>query len=257
MKRHATRGWWRSAVVPVFVGTAIALTWACDTGSPISPSPGGAGSVGGASPSAPTPPQTRTSTLTSVLIQGQVVDADSNERIARARITTVQVASNGAYARPGVITTATADDLGRYTMEARLPEDWFDLMLEVTRDGYETARIYVNPRAGEETTLTAYRSLHVRAGESIEFNLNLGHYVCGYEGHRCRRVAVEAGPGGQVVVEVAPIDERDAAGVSVSSEPGFLPFPGYQRMVQTSGGYVYVFGGAFPPAPGRMRLTVR
>ncbi len=142
-------------------------------------------------------------------------------------------------------------------MDAPLPEDWYDLRLEVARDGYETTGVYVNSGPEDETTLMAYRSLRIRAGESIEFNLNLGHYVCGFEGHRCRRVVVEAGAGEQVVVEVAPVDPRDAAGVSVSSEPGFLPFPGYQRMATSAGGDLWVFGGAFAPAPGRMRLTTR
>ena len=77
----------------------------------------------------------------------------------------------------------TASKTGRFTMDAPLPEDWYDLRLEVARDGYETTGVYVNSGPGDETTL--------------------------------------------------------------------------MRMATSAGGDIWVFGGAFAPAPGRMRLTAR
>ena len=53
MRQHTARSWRRSGVLLGLAVSVMALTSACDTGSPISPSPspGGAGSAGGSSPS--------------------------------------------------------------------------------------------------------------------------------------------------------------------------------------------------------------
>jgi hypothetical protein len=148
--------------------------------------------------------------------------------------------------RPG--TGATTDEHGSFGFTATLPEGAREVLLEITRNGYEPARVYVDQIPSNRVTL--YRTLTIAAGESIDTQILLNYYQCGWEGTRCRRVVIETTPGASAELELTPLEAQEDVGL-LDEEPSVTSVP-FERRITVSDGEAFIVGG-----PARVRLTAR
>ena len=191
----------------------------------------------------------------SVRIVGVALDADSDAPIpdAIARLLTIQYPSQ-RFEPPATQSSTTTDANGRFVLNAVVGTGWVSLLIGVSGVGLDPTVRWTRAEPEVDTMVHVYRTLTIRPGESIEFRMFLGD-TCGWEDYPCRRVLVESPTGGDVDLEVTPLDPLGEAGLVRSrSEPG-VPFPGYQARMTATPGLNWVIGGAPPPALGRTRLT--
>ena len=133
-----------------------------------------------------------------------------------------------------------------FALTADIPQDWRELWLGVTAVGYEPARVYVSSST-TDAVLRVFRSLTIRPGASIEMRVFLGHSVCGYESHLCRRVLVQSSTGEPIDLEAIPADSQRHVGLFAGPEANH-PFSvtSYPRRVTVSDGEVWIYAGAEP-----------
>ena len=164
-------------------------------------------------------------------------------------VTTVGVCYPGRCAQVDQPASVTADENGMFSLTANLPESWREVLLGVAAAGYEPARKYVVPSSSTTAVLEVYCTLTIRPGESIEMRVFLGHYVCGDESVRCRRIVVESA-GELVDLEVTPIDGQGDAGLMPSAVFFDTVF---QRRLTVAGGEAWIIGAL----PNGVTLTAR
>ena len=197
-------------------------------------------------PTAPSPPpgSPGVPSTVAVRVEGRVIDAETREPVTDAAVTLVQFASGNRYrgvSEPGW--RATTDATGAFGFTADLPLDWRELLLQVDRDGYERTQIYADANSVNGSELRLLRTLAIRPGQSVDLHVFLGSYVCGFEGHLCRRVLIESA-GESMDLEVIPADSQRKVGLFVGPE-GTHPFSvtSYQQRVTVSGGEVWIYAG--------------
>jgi hypothetical protein len=92
--------------------------------------------------------------------------------------------------------------------------------------------------------LRLLRTLTIRADESIDMRVFTGSYVCGFEGHLCRRVLVEASTAELLDLEVIPADSQQEAGLFAGPEATHpISVTSLPRRVTMSGGEVWIYAG--------------
>ena len=190
-------------------------------------------------PSGPVPP----SPTAAVRVEGRVIDAETERPIPRATVRTRWVCDRspkGCEAIEG--TTATGDETGMFVLTVEIAEDWREMMLSVTADGYEATQIYINPAVAMDTQLRLLRTLRIRPGESIDMQVFLGHYVCGGESHLCRRVFVESA-GKPIDLEVISADSQREVGLFGPSHSHPLFVTSLPRRMTVSNGEVWIYAG--------------
>ena len=200
------------------------LVCACDSKSPAGPS----------QPD-PSPPPS----AIAVRVEGRVIDAETEESIPRANVTTSGVCHPERCGPVDQPTSAVADENGMFVLTANIPQNWRELLLGLTRAGYEPTRVYVTPTSGTELRLL--RTLTIRPGESIDMRVFLGSYVCGDESHLCRRILLEPSTGEPMDLEVIPADSQRDVGLfakhpfSVTSYPRRVTVPDGEAWIYAAG----------------------
>jgi hypothetical protein len=214
--------------LPVVVGViAILVVAAC---SPVTPTATNAPAAGD--------PTSRT---VAVRLEGQVLDADRQQPIPGASVTTDSVLRASALTRVSLPASSVTDDSGRFVLNATLPADWSGVVLALARPGYESpSAVYMTPTSGAETLLM-YPTVAIRSGQTIEVVVSLTNYVCGWESAVCRRLIVESPAGELIDVEVTPVNSAEKFGLVVGNQDPFVT--GYdQRLVTLPGGDVQILG---------------
>lgn len=178
-----------------------------------------------------------------VRVEGRVVDDERNQPISAAAVRAVQVGADGGYWNlDQPLASAATDGNGAFLLTARVSPRWKELLLDVSREGYEPTRIYVSPTAATAAELRLYQRLTIRRGESVQMSVDLGSYVCGFESHRCRRVFVESGEA--MDLEVMHADGPGKAGLVVGPEINHpISVVDYQPRATMSGGEVWIYVG--------------
>ncbi len=222
-------------------------------------------SLGCSSPSAPTTSSTPTPgpplpgpqptpSMADVRIEGRVVDAETETSIGGANVSTDGVCYPGRCGNVDKPTTAVTGANGTFVLTANIPQDWRELLLNVTGAGYETTKIYVSPPVVMAAELRLLRTLIIRPGESIALRVFTGSYVCGFESNLCRRVLVESPTGESVNVEVVPASSEREAGLFTNQPFTVTSFP---RHVTVPGGEVWIYpAGAERPEKRSGSLAV-
>jgi hypothetical protein len=222
---------------PCSIALAVLICVACEGGNgPIVPTP----------PPTPVPPNT-----IAVHVEGRVIDADRDQPIPGAIVTTVQMCHPGLCAQVDQPTSTTANGNGMFVLTANLPQDWEELSLHVAAGpAHEPADPYVSPSSARAAVLEVYPTLTIQPGESIRTRAFLKHYVCGWLSVYCRRVVVESPAGESVDLEVIPADGQ--ADVGLHPDGDVFEDHGFPRQLTVSGGEVWIVG-----APVAVTLTAR
>ena len=221
-------------LAPCWIAFVVLICGACERGNgPAAPSP----------PAAPTPPPPVPPASVPVRVEGRVVDADTEQPIPRAIVTTEGVCYSPGPC-PGQVdqpSRATADENGLFHLTASLPQHWRELLLGVAPGaGYEPTQKYVFPSSATAAVLQVYRTLTIRPGESIQTRVSLGHYVCGWLSFSCRRVVVDSPAGESVDLEVIPADGQ--ADVGLDADGDVFEDHGFPRELTVSGSEVWIVG---------------
>jgi hypothetical protein len=185
-----------------------------------------------------------------VVVEGLVIDGDRDVPVSGALVTA------RGYCAPGICTdfagaSGRADEQGAFRFTASLPPAWSELLVDVTREGYELTRIYIRSASATTAGLKLLPSRTIRAGDSIQTSLVFGTYYCGFESWLCRRIVVEAPSGEKVDLEVTPLDGQ-SVGFMVGPVENHAISPNPTSVVTTSSGEVWLYGVA-----GRVTLTAR
>ena len=195
-----------------------------------------------AGPSA-APPVVNAPATVDVRVEGRVMDDDRNAPIPDASVRAVAVAADGAQTSVDQpLARAGTDGNGVFFLTASVSPRWTLLLLEVSSNGYEPTRLYLTPATAAAAVLRLYQRLTIRGGESIQMNVRLDSYGCGFESHRCRRVFVHAGEA--VDLELIHADGAGKAGLVVGPEshhPFSVSVTDYQPRATVSGGEVWIF----------------
>ena len=236
--------WRTSAAVVLFAS----LVCACGSATPISPSVTDTPSAPAPGPSpAPAPGPSPSPPPEGGRVQGHVIDAETGESISRATVTTTGVCYPGRCGPVDQPTSAAADENGMFLLTANIPQNWRELLLAVTRAGYEPTHIYVSPPSVMAAELKVFRSLTIRPGGSIAMRVFLGSYVCGDESHLCRRVFLESPTAEPLDLEVIPADSQGDVGLfggPLANHPFFIR--SYSRRVTVSDREVWIYAAAEP-----------
>ena len=230
------------------------------------------------SPSAPTPdsmpnapvvprssPISPVFEMVDVRVEGRVVDADRGTAVPHAVVTPVGFCARGTTEAGGacrdVVTPApsvTADANGVFALMANIPQTWDELLLAVTREGYEPMDIYIAPSDVTAATLRVLPTLTIRPGESLTMRTFSGAVNCGNDGYLCRRVIINALPSELIDVEVMP-DQDQEVGI-VQTRVGFF-FPSERQITVSGSSEVWIYGGTLTTTPFyhvfEQRVTVR
>jgi hypothetical protein len=204
--------------------------------------------------------------MINVRVEGRVIDADREKAVPGAVVTPVGFCAKGippaggACRRvdPGAARVA-ADANGVFAVVANIPQTWDELLLGVTRDGYEPMDIYVAPSDVTAATLRVLPTLTINPGESLTTRTFHGAKNCGNDGHYCRRVMINAPPGDLIEVEVIPVEGQE---VGILGGPATMVFPS-QRQITVSGREVWIYAGTPTTTPfyhvfeQRMTVTAR
>lgn len=203
----------------------------------------------------PTPPPvadnvSAATAIVNVRVEGRVIDGDRDEPVPGAVVIPTQVCAPGACVglnEPAA--RAVADDQGGFVLTVNLPPAWRELLLSVTRDGYEPTQMYVAPAAATTALLRLLPTLTIRSGDSIDTRVLIGTHACGFESWPCRRVVVEPPSGESMDLEVIPADGQEVTLV-VGPEASHPFTVSIRHQVTMSAGEVWIYG-----APGRVTLT--
>ncbi len=96
-----------------------------------------------------------------VSVEGRVVDDERNQPISAAAVRAVQVGADGGYWNlDQPLASAATDGNGAFLLTARVSPRWKELLLDVSREGYEPTRIYVSPTAATAAELKIIREAH-------------------------------------------------------------------------------------------------
>jgi carboxypeptidase family protein len=227
---------------------AVVICSACERESPTPPS---------AAPTAPSPtapsPGPSPPTLVVSQIEGRVIDADLEEPVPGARVTTDSVCHSGCRTTQPYSTVA--DENGMFRLTANLPQDWEELMLEVTNPGYEPSQMYLRSESATNAVLRAYRSITVHAGESVRLRV-LFQESCAFESIPCRRIFVEASADESIDLEVFPVEAPDLFGVMVEPFPFSLP-PVLQTTLTVRGGEAWIVRSVLSSGTGMATVVAR
>ena len=188
-------------------------------------------------PGPPGLPPLPSATLTTVRLEGRIVDEHTDQGVEGALITITWINPGPPFDLSGMTPPSTsADDTGSFSLAVDLPENWFGVTLRVDRDGYDSVGgTYLQKTEATRTLLIGmYRSLTIRPGESIATAVSLRSDYCGYLMDPCRRVSVNAPSGKLVEIEVVPADDLESVGLAIEADlnSGF----NFPRKVTVSGG---------------------
>jgi hypothetical protein len=140
----------------------------------------------------------------------------------------------------------TADANGVFALMANIPQTWEELLLGVTREGFERIEIYVRPSDVTAAILRVFPTITISPGEKFTTRTFLGATNCGNEGYYCRRIVIKASPGELIDVEVIPV-EGGTVGISERSDPWSFPS---QRQITVSGRTeVWIYAGSTTMTP--------
>ena len=195
-------------------------------------------------PTGPTPsPTVATPASTiAVRVEGRVIDGDREAPVPGAIITLAEVTADGRYQQPNQPAPQTgADDDGMFVLTLDLAPRWRNITLEVTRDGYDSTRIYVTPTEVMAADVRVLPTLTIRPGESLDMRVFLGSYVCSDESHLCRRILIESSGESIDIEVVAAGADRDVGLVVGPTVNHPIYVRSYQRRVTVSGGEVWVY----------------
>jgi len=213
----------RQTVLSAVAATLLLLATACDK------------------PPGPTPvPQS--AAPTTVRVSGIVVD-DSLAEVAVPNATVIPrfVASDALGFRDVFSVSTVSDAAGGFSLDVTIPADWNRLGLEVRRTGFETDSDFITRDAVSAARVHAYRTLTLRAGESITTRLFTNSVACGSESHRCRRIDLDLAPGESLDLELKAVDGGQEIGLAPFGEPG-VPFKGYVTKLTTSERQAWIIG---------------
>jgi hypothetical protein len=121
------------------------------------------------------------------------------------------------------------------------------------------SRKYFRREDMNDASLTIYRTVSLRRGESVDTQLLFHPYMgpsCGWESWQCRRIVIDGWSHGMKVdVELVPTGSELRIGVFPTDEP--WPFAGepgqeYPRVAEVRTGAVWIMGAA-----GQVRLSAR
>ena len=179
------------------------------------------GGCGNDSGVAPTPPPPRPSPYPPppapdriVRLEGRVLD-EHDQPVEGARITQ-------PYWPSGTLASTTADDAGRFILDANWPEHWPGISLTVDREGYEgTGMGLAAHEATREVIMKMYRLLTISTGERLLATLSIRTAgACWWE-PICRRVRVNAPSGQPVDLEVTSSDGQEHVGLAFGDQQLF------------------------------------
>jgi hypothetical protein len=225
---------------------AVVVCGACEREPRIPP-------MSASSPTAPSPGPSGP-TLVAAQIEGRVIDADLEEPIPGARVTTVQVCYPGRCGPADQPYSTVANENGMFRLTANLPQDWGELRLKVTNPGYEPTEMYLRPESAMNAVLRAYRAITIRSGESVHLRV-LFQESCAFESIPCRRIIVEASAGELIDLEVSPVETRDLFGVMV--EPFPISLPPLQTQLTVRGGATWIVRSAASSGTGMATVVAR
>jgi hypothetical protein len=213
----------RSNFLPILLVLSAAA--ACDGKGPIAgPTPPTAAPAGPASPVA-------------VRVEGRVLDGDQGSPVAGAIVR----ADRGLSGILQSNVTVTTDGQGLFSFTANVSSGWRELLMSVTRDGFEPSLTWVSP-----DDLTAdvrlVPTLVIRPGQTIEVGVFVNSAPnCFVESALCRRVIVDGLlPGESVDLDVVPL--VDGEKVRLAGPLGSHPYSVDQigSRVTTTRGEVYI-----------------
>jgi len=210
-------------------------------------------------PAGPSPvlPQAETDPIAtvSVRLDGRVLDLDTNNGVAGARVTLQGVA--GVPNKDLDLRTIVADATGAYTLTMEVPTGWASISLDVEREGYEPATGVVPPNRVGDAVLRAYPTVTLQVGASMDTQLSpmgggFTNNVCWFliDERPCRRVRLDAAAGQRIDVDVLSLDGSTAFGLVTSRQQP--AFSGYQRQITVSTGEFWIVG-----LDSKIRLTAR
>jgi hypothetical protein len=178
----------------------------------------------------------------SVRLEGRVIDGDSNEALAGVRVGAESVCAPGAcFSVENPAADVLSDNQGGFVLTWELPQDWRELNLRASRNGYEPSEMYIRPAAATTSLLRLQRTLTIRSTESIDTQVLTGTHSCGFESWPCRRIFVESPAGVSLDIEVVPADDQVVTLIVGREETH--PFEAtIQRRVTMSSGELWVFG---------------
>jgi hypothetical protein len=207
------------------------------------------------SPTAPSQSASRP-VLASAQIEGRVIEADFENPIPGAHITTDWSCYQDRCGPGNQPYSTVADEHGYFRLTANLPQDWSDLTLKVAHPGFEPAEFSLKPESARFAVLKAYRTITIRPGESVQLRVLHFQETCAEESIACRRIMVEA-PGDELInLEVVPVQSEDAFGVLVAPFPYSLP-PLQTRLTVRRGAAWIVRTPAFMSGTGMVTVVAR
>jgi hypothetical protein len=224
----------------------IAASVGCNGSPPTAPAP---------LPTAPPPPPpvagTDPNSIVTVELGGRVVNAEAGGPVGNVR---VSVGAMSYRVKPETwvfpTDTATSGADGTFTLRVSLPSSWKFVSLALTGPaGYDDVHQRFEPTtAVDRPAIRMYPTLVIRPGESIVVRVDRDILLCGFGGAiSCRRVLVEASPGGPVELEIVPHDTSEPMGLGDEWDES----PVLRRLMVPPGGVPYVLGA------GTARLTAR
>jgi hypothetical protein len=194
--------------------------------------------------------------LAAAQIGGRVIEADFENPIPGAQITTVDVCYQDRCERGDRPYGAVADEQGYFRLTANLPQDWSHLTLKVAKPGFEATQLTVRPDTAVFAVVKAYRLITIRPGESVQLHVLHFQETCSEESIACRRIIVEAPADESIILEVFPVHTEDQFGVMVAPFPYSLP-PLQTRLTVRRGNAFIVRSPALMSGTGMVTVVAR
>lgn len=209
------------------------------------------------SPSAPSPTApSGPPPLAVAQIVGRVVDADFENPISGAHVTSDQVCYQDLCVRLDQPYSTVADHDGYFRLSPDLPQDWRTLSLKAAKPGFEPAQVSIQPGVAHFAVLMAYRSITIRAGESVQLRVLHFQDTCTEESIACRRISVDAPADESITLEVVPAQPEDAFGIIVTNVAYSLP-PLQTRLTVRGGAAWIVRSPGYMAGTGVVTVTAR
>ena len=193
--------------------------------------------------------------LTAAQIGGRVIEADFENPIPGAHVTTADVCYEDRCGPAGQPYSTVADEQGYFSLTANLPKDWRFLTLKVSSPGVEATQLTVRPDSAVFAVIKAYRLITIRPGESVQLRVLHFHDTCGMDGIPCRRINVEAQADESIDLEVFPVQTDEVFGVTVTFP---FPQPSFQTRLTVRRGAAWIVRTlALMSGPGMVTVVAR
>jgi hypothetical protein len=207
-------------------------------------------------PTTPPDPPSGPPSLAAAQIGGRVIEADFENPIPGAHVTTADVCYEDRCGPADQPYSTVADEQGYFRLTANLPQGWRSLTLKVANPGLEPTQLTVRPDSAVFAVIKAYRLITIRPGESVQLRVLHFHDTCGMDGIPCRRMSVEAPADEPINLEVFPAQTEDVFGVMVGPFPFSLP-PLQTRLTVRRGAAWIVRYPAFMSGTGMVTVVAR